>query len=314
VEPVGPEAARAFLDERFAPIAVSAVEPLGGGAWSRAYGFALATGEELVARFGEWREDFEADLRAMALAGPDLPVPRVLEVGDAPTLGASFALSERHRGTFLEQLDRAGWARVLPAVLRLLDALRRIPRDVAEAAVGPRTSPWDKWLRAALVDEPGGRVSGWRARLAADPHFDALFREGEAELDRLGPACPDLHHVLHLDLLHGNVLVAGDASRIEAVFDWGCHALGDPLYELAWFSFWAPFHPAGLAHADVVGVARAHLAGQDDPDLDLSGFDERLRTYEIHIGLTHLAYHAFTGEADDLAAVARRLRAVLDGA
>jgi aminoglycoside phosphotransferase (APT) family kinase protein len=195
-------------------------------------------------------------------------------------------------------------------VLRLLDALRSVPRDLAEAVVGRREEELGAWLRSALVDVPGGRVSGWRARLAADPDLDSLFVEASAELDRLIPSCPDLHHVVHLDLLHGNVLVPPDGSEIVAVFDWGCQALIDPVYELAWFSFWAPWH-AGLAAVDVVGAARAHLSSAPDR-FDLTGFDDRLRCYEVHIGLTHLAYHGFTGESDDLAAVARQLRAVLD--
>ena len=35
-----------------------------------------------------------------------------------------------------------------------------------------------------------------------------------------------------------------DASRLEAVFDWGCSLAGDFLYEVAWFTFWAPWYPA----------------------------------------------------------------------
>jgi aminoglycoside phosphotransferase (APT) family kinase protein len=48
--------------------------------------------------------------------------------------------------------------------------------------------------------------------------------------------------VLHADLLNRDVLVAGDGSRLVAVFDWGCSAYDDFLYELAWFTFWVPWH------------------------------------------------------------------------
>ena len=44
-------------------------------------------------------------------------------------------------------------------------------------------------------------------------------------------------------------------------------------------------------------------------------FSERLRCYELHIGLTHLAYCAFTGDReDDLRAVAQRTREILGAA
>ena len=74
-------------------------------------------------------------------------------------------------------------------------------------------------------------------------------------------------------LLNRNVLVAGDGSRLVAVFDWGCSAYGDFLYEVAWFTFWAPWH-AGLAAIDFRSVMRGHY---DATGLDVPFFDERLR-------------------------------------
>jgi aminoglycoside phosphotransferase (APT) family kinase protein len=298
--PVELDAATTFLAERFAPAAIESVEPLGGGAWSRAYGFTVE-GRELVARFGRWREDYEADQRAMAWAGPDLPVPRVLEIGDA--FGGAYALSERHHGRFLEDLDAESLERLLPALLALFDALRALPAPPAEAG----EPNWREFLVDSLVDVPGGRVSGWRARLAADPDLDRAWTAGEAALRRLLPACPEARHVLHLDLLHGNVLVAADGRRMEAVYDWGCTTFGDFAYELAWFSFWAPAH-AGLAAVDVAGAAIEHLR---TTDADLDHIDERMRAYELHVALTHLAYHAFAGEDDALQWVAERMQPML---
>lgn len=295
-------AAEAFLARRFAPDPIEALEPLGGGAWSRAYGFTVE-GRELVARFGPWREDYEADQRAMAWSGPDLPVPRVLEVGDA--FGGAYALSERRHGRFLEDLPADDLERLLPALLRMFDALRALPAPVPAPAGGVPT--WREFLVRSLDDVPGGRVSGWRARLAADPDLDALWAAGATALDDLLPACPPMRHVLHLDLLHANVLVAADGRRLEAVYDWGCTTVGDFAYELAWFSFWSPAHE-GLAAVDVCGAAVEHLRA-DGANLDR--IDERLRAYAIHIGLTHLAYHAFSEEPGALAWVADRLRPIL---
>lgn len=300
-EAVGIEQAAAFLRARFAPAPVGELEPLGGGAWSRAYGF-RAGGQDLVARFGRWREDYEADQRAMAWSGPDLPVPRLLEIGDA--FGGAYALSERHHGRFLEDLDGEALDRLLPALLRMFDALRALPAP----ALAEGEPAWREFLVRSLEDVPGERVSGWRAHLAADPGLDALWTAGVAALDGLLPACPELRHVLHLDLLHGNVLVADD-GRLEAVYDWGCTTVGDFAYELAWFSFWSPAYP-GLAAVDVAGAALAHLR---TTDADLDRIDERLRAYEIHIGLTHLAYHAFSGEPEALREVADRLRPLVSG-
>ena len=301
--PVEDAEAHEFLAGRFAPSPVTRLERLGGGAWSAAYGFHV-DGRDLIARFGRWREDYEADQRAMALDSPDLPVPPVLEIGDGPD-GGAYALSERRAGVFLESLDEEGWRRALPAVLRALDAMRAAD---GVALLGPPAVPWRRFLVDSLVDVPGERVSGWRERLAADADLDASFRAGE---ERLGAVLPSLPaspvDVLHLDLLHGNVLVEPDGSRLVAVFDWGCTTLGDFVYELAWFTFWAPWHP-GLAAVGFEDAARAHLSAQG---ADLAGFDGRLRAYELHIALTHLAWHAFAEEPVELRQVADRMAPLL---
>lgn len=302
--------AAGFLDERYAGRARN-VSELGGGDWSRAFSFGL-DGRELVARFGQYGEDFAKDQQAMAFAGPDLPVPRVLETGSA--LGGAYAISERHFGVFLESLDESGWRRLLPALLRGLDALRQLPAPGTggepPTAAGPAvTAGWREWLLAGLTDRPGQRVAGWRAVLARSAEYDDLFARGKRAFIASLQACPEIRHVLHGDMLNRNVLVAGDGSRLEAVFDWGCSASGDFLYEAAWFTFWALWH-AGLAAIDFRSVIRRHYAAIG---LDVPFFDERLRCYELHIGLTHLAYCAFAGNRDqDLRAVAQRTRGLLE--
>ena len=157
------------------------------------------------------------------------------------------------------------------------------------AAAG--TPGWRDWLRLGLTDRPGERVSGWQPVLARQAGLSELFAAGQREFSALLGACPEIRHVVHGDLLNRNVLVAPDGFRLTAVFDRGCSTYGDFLYEVAWFTFWAPWHP-GLAAIDFRPVIRRHY---DATGVDLPGFGERLRCYELHIGLTHLAYCAFAG-------------------
>ena len=307
-QPVGLGEAAGFLAERYAGQARDVAE-LGAGDWSRAFSFRL-DGRDLVARFGQHGEDFARDQQAMALSGPDLPVPPVLETGSA--LGGAYAVSERRFGVFLETLDADRWRRLLPALLRGLDTLRDAPALAAGEPAGggapARAGGWREQLRAGLEDHPGQRVSGWRATLAGSAELDSLFTAGEHAVSGLLDACPEIRHVLHRDLLNRNVLVAGDGSRLTAVFDWGCYGVGDFLYEVAWFTFWAPWH-AGLAAIDFRSAVLRHYRATG---LDVPRFDERLRCYELHVGLTHLAYCAFTGDPGrHLPSIARRTREIL---
>jgi hygromycin-B 4-O-kinase len=289
----------AFLSERYGPRAGS-VERLSGGHWSSAFAYRLDD-DPFVIRFGSWPQDFERDRLAATLCrGPDLPVPRFLEMGQAE--GCFYAITERHFGLFLEELDEGDFRRVLPAVLRALDAMRRLP---AHPELRPLS--WAAWLRDVLVDRPGRRISGWRQTLAQSADLDGLFTAGHEAMVELLPACPDLHHILHLDLLNRNVLVAGDAGRLEAVFDWGCLVVGDFVYEVAWFTFWASWH-RGLSALDFRSSVLDHYAAIGLP---VENFDQRLTCYELHIGLHHLAYNTFVGSDEDLWAVAHRLQGIL---
>jgi aminoglycoside phosphotransferase (APT) family kinase protein len=293
------DAARTFLADRYGG-EVRAVVELRGGYWSSAFAFRL-DGRDLVARFGRWREDYEKDRAAMAFAGPDLPVPGVLEIGDA--FDGAYAISERRFGVFLEELDAEGFQLVLPALMRALDAMRSVPLPPDARGV-----PWDAWLRDLLIDHPGGRVSGWRQRIAASSELEGLFVAGQNAFEKLVDACPDIQHVLHLDLINRNVLVAADRAHLEAVFDWGCLSYGDFLYDVAWFTFWAPWHP-GLAATDIRGAVLDHYSSTS---FAVENFDERIRCYELHIGVHHLAYNTFVPDAqEDLAAIASRLRELI---
>ena len=138
--------AAGFLAGRYAGQACDVAE-LGGGDWSRAFSFRFA-GRDLVARFGRYGEDFARDQQAMTFAGPDLPVPEVLETGRA--LGGAYAISQRCYGVFLESLDEAGWRRLLPALLRGLDTLRQTARTRASRD-GARTRAGRELAGVALV-------------------------------------------------------------------------------------------------------------------------------------------------------------------
>jgi hygromycin-B 4-O-kinase len=245
----------------------------------------------------------------MAFARPELPVPKVLEVGEA--LGGFYAISERHYGAFLEALNEREWRTLMPALLRSLDALREIepPGSGVDwtGDEGSAASGWRQWLVESLEDHPGERVGGWREKVREAPEVDAVFVDGEQALRSLLWACPEVRHVVHRDLLNRNVLVAHDASRLAAVFDWGCSLAGDFLYEVAWFTFWEPWYPA-LEALDFRRVIADHY---ETIGLEVEHFDQRLACYEIQIGLEHIAYAAFTGREEYMNTIACRTRRIL---
>ena len=288
------------------------LEALAGGAWSSAWAY-RAGGEELVLRLGPEVSWYEADRMAMAFSGPDLPVPEIREVGTTPS-GRAYAISVRHHGRFLEDTPAEQASALAPALTRLLVALYQVPAGPDAPVIwhqaGAPAGSWREFLLAGLADDPGKLVHGWSAALAGDRELAALSAAACERVRALVDACPERRDLIHGDLLHGNVLVSPDARRVEAVLSWKCSVRGDFLFDAAWCSFWAPFHP-GIAAADLLsGLLRApSVRAGPGARLDAAA---RHHCYELHIGFTHLGWNVWIGDQAGLAATARRLAEVLD--
>jgi hygromycin-B 4-O-kinase len=294
----------AFLARRLGP--VSNLTPISHGEWSRAFRFRRLENNrrDYVVRFSPLQEDFLKDRLAMDYASPELPVPPILEVGEA--LDGFYAISEYATGDFIDTLDGSALRRLLPSLFAALDAARQLDLSARHGfglwrADG--TAPHATWREVLLdvaADLPTKRTFGWRARLAASPTGAKPFEEAFGRLHLLVQHCPEERHLVHSDLLNYNVLVSAD--RITAVLDWGSSMYGDFLFDIAWFAFFQPWYPA-WSGIDFAAEAARHYASIG---LDVPRFEERMRCYEIFIGLDGQAYTAFKGRWPQLEAVAKR--------
>jgi hygromycin-B 4-O-kinase len=298
--------AEAFLVGRFGA-GVTNVEPISGGAWSKAYAF-CRDGADFVIRFGGYLEDFAKDRLAGRYAAADLPIPAVSEIGRA--FGGFYALSERAFGAFIDHLDGERMRATLPSLLAALDAARCADLSATEgygpwdASGAAPYSSWQAFLLDIAADRPGDRGYGWRRRLETSATGAKRFDEALDHLHALVAFCREERHLIHSDLLHFNVLVAGD--RISAVFDWANALYGDFLYDPAWFAFWSPWFPAWQG-IDFREEAARHFAAIG---LEVPRFDERFRCCQIHIGLDGQRYQALVGDWEHLERTARRTLAV----
>ena len=296
------DAAARFLAARYGARA-GALAPLGAGCWSRAYAFTL-DGQEMVVRFGPDGADFGKDQIMGAFASARLPIPRVLEVGEAPE--GFFAISERVHGVLLDDLDAEGMRAVLPSLLTALDAASEINAwdRKGYGGWGPDGVAACKTWREAVLAFAGDRLVGWRTALAGSPTGDGPLATGLARLQELAADLPDVPQVIHGDLLHRNVLVQGTA--VTGIFDWGNSMVGDALYDAAWFLFWWPWHPA-WASIDIRAELDRHWAARGDVPRNL---EHRLHCYQLRIGLEHLAWYAFTRQWGDLERCAQQTLAL----
>ena len=281
--------------------------PLAQGEWSRAYAFRHAAGDYVV-RFGAFQEDFAKDCLAASFSTLTLPIPRVLEMGEANA--RFYAISERFFGRFLDDLSEVEMRRVLPSLFDALDAARLADLSASTGygpwqANGNAPSPsWRAWLLAVADDSPTKRTHGWHSRLAMSHTGDGPSVEALSSMTALVPKCPEIRHLVHADLLHNNVLVSDE--HVTGVLDWGCSIYGDFLYDVAWLSFWSPSFPA-WRDIDFPLEARHHYASIG---LEVPNFNERLRCYELHIGLDGQAYSAFKERWNEVEVTAQRTLAL----
>jgi hygromycin-B 4-O-kinase len=303
--------AEAFLVARYGD--VQDVRPLTGGFWSAAFAFQHA-GRELVLRFGSRADWFEADRIAATFASPSLPVPEVLEVGEA--LDSAYAISVRFHGMNLEDVrpDQSDAANLL--LTALLGALYDIPNNddmpVRWHAGAPASGvTWRGWLSERLAREAYEQVRDWTAALGPRDDIDRLWHAGEARVRDLIDACPERRDLVHGDLLHANVLVAGDASKTNAVFSWKNSVRGDFLYDTAWCTFCSAIWYPGIAAADPWASVQRALTARNDATAWVDA-PARHHCYEMLIGLTALVGNLRRDDATTAAQIARQLAVVLE--
>jgi len=209
-----------------------------------------------------------------------------------------FAVSERLDD---DRLDALPADRLAVAIDSLIETLRVIEEVTLPGAgyggwVAPTgDAPHDSWrdFLVAVPDRDDERLRGWRERLRTVPIAQGVFDRAQRLLEQLVHHCPDRRGVVHGDLLAGNVLV----TAVSAIRDWGNALAGDPLYDLAWLTFWAPWHP---------GIDARRVRRALDSRHSGVGLNERLLCCQLHIALDGMQYQAFAGHDRDLAVTAAR--------
>jgi hygromycin-B 4-O-kinase len=294
-----------YIAARYGSRATPLVE-LGAGAWSKAYSFALDERDSVV-RFGLYGEDFFKDQVMGERSSPALPIPKVVDIGE--TDSGYFVVAERGYGEFLDQLDGDSMKDALPSVFRALDAMRDL--DISHTSGYGHWNPdgtatHESWADALLdvsVEHP--RSQGWRAALEISPGGAEVFDIGMEKLKSLVKELPNERSIVHNDLLNRNVLVKD--GRLSAVFDWGNSLYGDHLYDAALLLYWWSWFPK-WSSIDIREELSDHLKSQGEQP---HGLDLRLLTYQLHIGLEHIAYTAFVNRPDDLARNKEQVKTLL---
>jgi hygromycin-B 4-O-kinase len=284
---------------------ISKILPIGQGEWSQAF-FYQQNKIGKVIRFANIDEDFKRDQFAAAnYSSVRLPIPKIEKIGQA--FGGYYAISPKVEGEMIDNLNIDKVRQTLPALIKLFTALHAT--DTSHTiGYGPwdrfgngTKQSWREYLLDVANDPPNSRTHGWKKKLDSDTKANKVFNRAYQTLGSLVPNCPETRHLIHSDLLHFNLLV--NHGRISAVIDWGCAKYGDFLYDVAWFVFWQFYYPS----MNGINFEKEILkAGIDIPHIK-----ERLKCYQLHIGLDSMAYCAFKENQKDIKLIVDRLLEVI---
>ena len=146
------EQVRTFQADRSGQ-AVQAVDALSGGNWSQAFAFKQGD-NELVARFGMHQKDYLVDQYTSHFSSVKLPIPEVLEVGEA--FNGYYAISKKAGGVMLDDLEKSDMRRIVPSLLETLDGIREA--DVSDSS----GFGWlDEKGQGTYWPNPNGLCRGW---------------------------------------------------------------------------------------------------------------------------------------------------------
>jgi len=288
---------------------VEAVESLTGGFFSRAYAVS-AGGREYVVRLNaaaHAAESFAKDDYAWRhFASPDLPIPRVVAIGE--TDADQYAISERVAGRTLMDCSAAERRTALPALLDTLEVMGNVGVGGStgygdwDGGGNARFASWQAFLADIIENHPEGYYKDWHRFLRNGFIERDVFETVYERMLQLAEGCPDMRALIHNDYQFENVIV--DGGRVTGVIDWANALYGDPLYDVAWLG-WISIHP-GWWYEDGIEILRDRFGYATD-------FDTRITCYELHIGLDHLRFYATTDRRDDYEYCRDWLLAKIDG-
>jgi hygromycin-B 4-O-kinase len=290
---VDQERVHEFLWERL-DTEISDLAFIVGGESSQAFSY-RANSNEYIIRVNRSDASFKKDKYAHNIfASEFLPIPTVLEIGAIDD--QFFAISEKVPGKIVQQLTSEEQQALIPELLVTLGAIHST--DIAA------TNGYGKWNA-----EGAGEAETWKGYLLSLDKYKDSFPEQDVwdqifgRIKELAERCPEERHLIHGDFGYDNVL--SDGTNVTGVIDWGESKYGDLLYDVAWVSFWAPLD------SPLSGFTAAFLAYQEDKGITYDNFHDRVRCYELFLGLVSISFYAYSGQMDKYVVAKEKLLGLL---
>ncbi len=270
-----------FLEQYF-NVLISDLVFIEGGEGSQAFSFSVKN-KEYIIRANTRDESFKHDEYAYKnFQSIELPIPKIIEIGRLDDKH-HFAISEKVEGKKIDAFSEEEQTTIRPKLLETLDTIHTT--DISsttdyggwDSTGNGHHENWNSFLKS---------LKKWVEPKDAPSLFETTILEKDAwekvynEILELVQYCPEDRHLIHGDYGFDNVFSNGES--ITGVIDWGEAKYGDFIYDCAWLSYWSKKH----YYRDL--LKKYYIEKQ----VSISNFDERMRCYELHIGLGALSFYA----------------------
>ena len=263
-----------------------------GGETSQAFSFDTNTGS-FVIRVNKSDRAFYKDAYAYDhFACEAIPIPKIIEIGKLDD-NFSFAISKKAEGRHITDLTEIEYQNIFPELMRILDAIHIV--DITDS------TGYGKWN---LDGE--GKYDSWHECIMSiknSPDREDIFKNTFLERDiwdsicikieELSSYCPEDRYLIHGD--YGNNNAVSDGEQITGVFDWADSMYGDPVYDVAWLTFWHK-SPEKIKQIEDYYINRG-----------IENFSERLLCYKLRIGLSSISFYAFSNQKNKYDSIKERM-------
>ena len=275
------EIVRSFLENYFKSL-IKDLEYIEGGEGSQAFSFSI-NGKEYIIRANTRDDNFKHDNYAYTYFNSSrLPIPEIIEIGKIDDT-YFYAISGKVKGKKIDDFSEEEKESIRPKLLEVLDIIHAT--DISS------TSNYGGW-----DDLGNGHHESWSSFLKslrkwvepknAPSLFETTILEKEVwknvynEILKLIEYCPEDRYLIHGDYGFDNVF--SDGENITGVIDWGEAKYGDFIYDWAWLSYWSTNH----YYRDLLKNYSV------EKQIPAPNFDERMKCYELYIGLSTLSFYA----------------------
>lgn len=285
------------------------VTSIGNGEWSQAFFFNEDNITKVI-RFSNIDEDFKRDEYAYRYNSDNLPIPKIEEIGNA--FGGYYAISKKVEGDMIDNLSPTDIQSIISPLYNLFDAMRTTDTSKSygygawDINGNGENKTWKEFLISIKDNSPSSRLGGWEQKLNSRKKDKEIFGDAYQQLHLLVDKCPEERNIIHSDLLHYNLLIK--KNKISAVIDWGCAKYGDFLYDISWFIFWQFWYPS----MNNINFKEYTLEYFKMKKASLENFEERIKCYQLNIGLDSMVYCSYKENWKNLGIVSERVSKLLN--